>query len=117
MRIPVEISFRNMDRSEALAAGIRAKVEKLEEFFDRITSCRVVVEAPHRSHHQGNLYRVRIQLHVPNRELVVGRESHDAREHEDPYVAVRDAFDAARRQLDDYVDELRGETKLHAVSP
>ena len=114
MRIPVEISFRNMDRSEALAAGIRAKVEKLEEFFDRITSCRVVVEAPHRSHHQGNLYRVRIQLHVPNRELIVGRESH---EHEDPYVAVRDAFDAARRQLENYVQELRGETKLHAVSP
>ena len=117
MEIPVEISFRNMDRSEALEAGVRAKVEKLEEFFDRIISCRVVVEAPHRRHHQGNLYRVRVHLHVPNRELIVDRESHDNHDHENPYVAVRDAFDATRRQLEDYVRELRGDTKTHAPSP
>lgn len=117
MGIPVEISYRNMDRSEALSADIQAKAEKLEEFYDRITRCRIVVEAPHRRHHQGNLYRVRIQLHVPNRELIVDRESHDKHQHEDPYVAVRDAFDAIRRQLEDYVRELRGETKSHPTSP
>ena len=117
MQIPVEVSFRNMDRSEYLEADVLHNVGKLEEFFDRITRCRVVVEAPHRSHHQGNLYRVRIQLGVPHRELVADRESHDRHEHEDPYVAVRDAFNAMRRQLEDYVRELRHDTKPHEVPP
>lgn len=117
MQIPVEISYRNMDRSDALTADIEEKVGKLEEFFDRITRCQVVVEAPHRRHHQGNLYRVRIRLQVPHRELIVDREAHDKHQHEDPYVAVRDAFSAMRRQLEDYVRELRGDTKTQSSLP
>lgn len=117
MTIPTEVSYRNVDRSEALTADINSKVEKLEEFFDRIISCRVVVEAPHRGHHQGNLFHVRIHLQVPNRELIVDRAAHDKHEHEDPYVAVRDAFAAIRRQLEDYVRELRGETKSRSPQP
>jgi len=117
MQVPVEISFRNMDRSEFVEADVREKVAKLEEFCDRITSCRVVLEAPHRHHHQGNVYLVRIQLSVPHRELVVDRGPAENHAHEDVYVAVRDAFKAMRRQLEDYVRELRGDTKEHQETP
>ncbi|MGB1547306.1 MAG: HPF/RaiA family ribosome-associated protein, partial [Alphaproteobacteria bacterium] len=58
METPLQISFRNMDPSEAVEANVREKAEKLERFFDRITSCRVVIEAPHRHHHKGKLYNV-----------------------------------------------------------
>jgi len=116
MPLPVEINYRNVDTSDALSADIEAKVAKLEERFNRIHSCRVIVEAPHQKHHQGNLYRVKIHVHVPNRELVVDHESHDKQQHEDPYVAVRDAFDAMRRQLDDYVQELHGHMKADSRS-
>lgn len=117
MQSPVNINYRNMDRSDALDADIQAKVKKLEEYFDRIISCRVVVEIPHRRHHQGNLYQVRIHLCVPGRELIADRESHDKHQHEDPYVAVRDAFAAITRQLEDYVRELRGDVKVHLTLP
>lgn len=117
MQVPVEISFRNVDRSDSVEADIREKVAKLEEFFDRITCCHVVVEAPHKHHHQGNLYHVRIQLGVPHHELVVDREPREKHAHEDVYVAVRDAFKAIRRQLEDYVRELRGDSKTHPALP
>jgi ribosomal subunit interface protein len=100
MQIPLEIAFKNMERSDAVEARIREKAEKkLERFAGRITSCRVVVEAPHRHQHQGNCFDVRIDIHVPGEELVVTRESTDPA-HTDVYVAIRDAFDAAVRQLD-----------------
>jgi cold shock CspA family protein/ribosome-associated translation inhibitor RaiA len=109
----LEIDFRNLDRSEAVEADIRQHAEKLEELFDRITSCRVVVEEPHRHHRKGNLYHVRIQLSVPQKVLVVDREPHADHAHEDVYVTVRDAFKAMRRRLEDYVRELRGDVKTH----
>jgi ribosomal subunit interface protein len=107
MKLPLEITFRNMDASDALEAEIRSKAQKLDQFYDRVTSCRVVVEAPHKHHHQGNTYQVRIDMTVPDGELVVSRDRGQNRAHEDPYVAVRDAFDAARRQLQDYIDRRR----------
>jgi cold shock CspA family protein/ribosome-associated translation inhibitor RaiA len=117
MQVPVEIDFRNMERSEAVEDDIRQHVEKLEEFFDRITSCRVVLEAPHQHHHQGNLYHVRILLSVPRRELIVDREPSEHHAHEDIHVTIRDAFKAMRRQLEDYVREMRGDVKAHARPP
>jgi hypothetical protein len=81
-----------------------------------ITSCRVVIEAPHRHHKHGNLYRVRIALSVPQRELVVDRDQGNQPEHADLHVAIRDGFKALRRQLEDYVRDLRGDVKAHAVS-
>lgn len=117
MQIPVEVSFRNMDRSEYVEVEVRNQVAKLEEFSDRITSCRVVVEMPHRHQHHGNLYHIRIQLGVLHRELVVDRASAEKHAHEDVYVAVRDGFKAMRRQLEDYVREVRGDTKVHVEQP
>jgi ribosome-associated translation inhibitor RaiA/cold shock CspA family protein len=115
MQVPLQITFRHMHSSEALDARIRGRVEELERFFDRIISCRVVVECRHPRRQQGNLFHVRVDLGVPGREIVVGRDPGTDHAHEDAHVAVRDAFDAVRRRLEDYVREQRGDGKLHAV--
>ena len=108
MQIPLQITIRNVDHSEALETRIRAKVEKLEEFFKHIISCRVVIEVPHKHHHQGKQFNVRIDIGVPGNEIVVNRDHA-----EDVYVALRDAFDAAKRQLEDYARKIRGDIKAH----
>ncbi|HMC13543.1 MAG TPA: ribosome-associated translation inhibitor RaiA [Gallionellaceae bacterium] len=108
MQMPLQITIRDVDHSEALETHIRDKAKKLDEFFDHIMSCRVVVEVPHKHHHQGKQFKVRIDISVPGSEIVVNRD-HD----EDVYVALRDAFDAAKRQLEDYARKLRGGIKTH----
>jgi len=115
MQVPLQITFRHMHSSDAAAARIRERTAELERVFDRITSCRVVVECRHPRHQQGNLFRVRVDLKVPGRELVVGRDPAAHQAHEDVYVAIRDTFDAARRLLEDHVRERRGDVKVHAV--
>jgi ribosomal subunit interface protein len=113
LEIPLQITWRNVEKSEALEAEIRAKANKLDDFCDTIISCRIVVEASHRHHHKGNLYRIRIDVHVPDKEIVVTRDPGDEHAHEDIYVSVRDAFDAVRRQLQDYTRIRRGSIKPH----
>ena len=108
MPVPVQIVFHEIDHSEALESHIREKTRKLESFHPKLMSCHVSVEQPHRHKHQGKLFNVRISLHVPGGELVVNRD-----QHQDVYVALRDAFDAARRQLEDNARKLRGDVKLH----
>lgn len=115
MKLPLQIAFRDIPPSEALEADIRKKVAKLEQIFDRIMSCRVVVEAPHGHHNKGRLYHVSIDLTVPGEELVVNRSAEKNHAHENAYVAVRDAFNAARRMLQDFVRKQRGEVKNHQV--
>jgi ribosomal subunit interface protein len=103
-----------MEPSAAVEAVIREKAAKLDQFYDHIMSCRVIVEAPHGHHHQGNLFQVRIDLTVPEGELLVTREHHHKdHSHEDVYVAIRDAFDAMKRQLEDYARKRRGKVKKH----
>ena len=109
MQIPLQITIRDMEHSDALETHIRDKADKLNEFFDRIMSCRVVVEMPHKHHHQGKQFNVRIDIGVPGSEIVVNRDHA-----EDVYVALRDAFDAAKRQLEDYARKLHGNVKAHA---
>ncbi|MDX1697606.1 MAG: HPF/RaiA family ribosome-associated protein, partial [Thiohalobacterales bacterium] len=100
--------------SDAIEARIREKAEKLEQFYDHIMGCRVMVEAPHGHHHQGRLYQVRIDLTVPDGELVTTHEHHHRdHAHEDVYVAIRDAFDTMKRQLQDHVRKRRGKVKQH----
>lgn len=115
MELPLQITFRHMDASAALEARIRQRADELEQFFGRIIGCRVAVEQLNRRHQQGNLFEVRVDLSVPGKEIVVGREHRSNHAHEDPHVAVRDAFDAARRALEDYARKRRGEAKLHVV--
>lgn len=112
MKIPLQITVRNVSLSDVVETDIRQKAADLDSFYDRIMGCRVFVEAPHRHHHQGILYNVRIDLTVPGKEIVIKREPH-----EDVYVAVRDAFDAARRQLEDFARRQRGDVKSHETPP
>jgi len=116
MRLPLQISFRNMHHSEAVERAIVDRAERLQHFSDRIMGCRVVVETRHR-HHQGNLYHVRIDLTMPGHEIVVGREPALHHACEDVYVAVRDAFDAARRRLEDYARRHDHRGKVHESPP
>jgi ribosomal subunit interface protein len=115
MQIPLQINFQNMDPSPAIEARIREKAAKLEQFHDRIIGCKVVVEAPHRHHHKGKLYNVRIDISVPGKDVFVGHSGPLNHAHEDVYVAIRDAFNAAGRQLEDHVRRMRGAVKAHAA--
>jgi ribosome-associated translation inhibitor RaiA/cold shock CspA family protein len=98
-----------MARSESIAAHVERRAQKLETFFDRMTRCLVVVEAPHRHKRHGKRYRVRIDMHVPGRELVVSKILDDNKE--DLHAAVDDAFGDAERVLEEYKRVLDGDTK------
>jgi ribosomal subunit interface protein len=108
MQVPLQVTLKDMPQSDAVESRIREKAEKLARFYDRIMSCRVVVETPQRHQHQGKLYSVRIDLTVPGAELVANRA-----QDEDVYVAIRDAFVAITRQLEDFARRQRGEVKSH----
>jgi ribosomal subunit interface protein len=112
MNLPLQITVRNVSLSAAAESEIREKASKLDSFYDRIMSCRVTVDAPHRHSHKGILYDVRIDMTVPGAELAVRREPN-----EDIYVAIRDAFDAARRQLEEFGRRQRGDVKTHEAPP
>lgn len=102
MQIPVEITFKEMERSDAVEARIRELAAKLERVYDRVVRCDVMVETPHRHQHKGRQYHVRVRLTVPGGEIVASHDPGPNESHEDVYVALRDAFNAAKRQLEDY---------------
>lgn len=110
----LHITFRGMETSPAAEARIRQRVSELEQICDRITHCRVVVETLNRSHRKGNLLGVHVDLSVPGGKVIVNRDSGDDHAHEDLHVAIRDAFDAARRRLRDHMRRMEGEIKTHA---
>jgi cold shock CspA family protein/ribosome-associated translation inhibitor RaiA len=113
MQLPLQITFRHMDPSPAVEAAIRKRAEKLDRFSDRITACRVVVEAPHKHQRKGKLYSIRIDLSVPGEEIPVTHNGPENHAHEDIYVAIRDAFNTASRLLEDHVRRIRGAVKVH----
>lgn len=116
MALDPRIAFRNMDVSETLDQRIRARVAELERLCDRIVACNVAVEA-HRRNSNGRLsFNVYIDLSVPGRRIAVHREPAADHGHEDAIVAVREAFDMARRQLEDHVRVARGDVKTHAAA-
>lgn len=118
MQTPLEIVYEGMDPSGAVDDRLREEVDKLEQFFGRITSCRVVIEKPHQHHQKGNLYAARIHLTLPGQgEIAVSRHPGEHHAHEDVYVAIRDAFKAARRQLQDVARKKQGKVKSHEVAP
>ncbi len=108
MILPLQITSRNLELTEPIKASIREHAEKLDKFYSRTMSCRVAVEAlPNRS-----LYNVRIDMTVPGKELVVKRDPNS-----DLYVAIRDAFNDARRELEDFARKQRGDVKHHEEPP
>jgi cold shock CspA family protein/ribosome-associated translation inhibitor RaiA len=103
MQIPVEITFKEMERSDAVETRIRELATKLERVYDRVMRCDVMVETPHRHQHKGRQYHCRVRLTVPGgKEIVSSHDPGPDEAHEDVYVAIRDSFNAAKRQLEDY---------------
>jgi cold shock CspA family protein len=106
-----------MDHSPVLENRIRELVERLEKFSTQIMRCHVVVEAPHQHQHQGQVFDVHVDLIVPGQEIAIRRSRPADPSHADPYVAVRDAFRAVRRKLQDYEREHRYDVKTHTEMP
>lgn len=102
MRIESDIVFRDMDSSEAVQAAVEKYIEKIERHHTSVSRCRVVVEQSHKSQASGNLFHVGIEVSVPGDLIVVTKDSGRNPQHEDVYVAIRDAFEAAERQLAKY---------------
>jgi cold shock CspA family protein/ribosome-associated translation inhibitor RaiA len=112
MIIPLQITSRDTELDDRMRQEIAERVEKLDKVYDRIMRCRVVVEEPKRHPHEGKLYNVHIMLTVPGAELVTKREAN-----KDLPIAIRDSFQAARRSLEEFAREQRGDVKTHEEPP
>lgn len=117
MKLPLQISFRHMDHSDAIESLVRQKAEMLDKFAGSIMRCRVVIEPAGKHHEHGNQFEVRVDLTAPGEEIAVTREPSQHAENRDIAVVVRDAFDSARRQLEDYVRRRRGDVKTLDTVP
>lgn len=135
MQLPVQITFHNIPHSPEIESRIRNEVTSLEDYYPRIMGCRVVVDVPHRHHRFGNPYAVKIDITVPGGEISVSREPTihtDRKDIHDTYIskveeikvvhkqmeaAINEAFDTARRMLQDRVRRQRGDVKMHEVVP
>jgi ribosome-associated translation inhibitor RaiA len=117
VRLPLQITFRRMDPSPALASRIRALVSRLEKFDAHITRCHVIVAPPPRHRRHGASYDFHIDIELPERVIAVRRARSGEAGHEDPFIALRDAFRAARRKLEDYRHTRRGDIKRHSQPP
>jgi putative sigma-54 modulation protein len=103
VQMPLQVTFRRLAHSDALATHIRRRAEKLEHVFDRIISCHVVIELAGHHHHHGDRYRVSINVGLPGRELVVSHTPPEERNLESAHATADRAFDEAGRQLEDWV--------------
>lgn len=119
MRLPLEITFRHVPKSEKLENYIRQLAAELDHYHGGIMRCRVAVEKPHKQQDAGSPCRCRIELTIPPRhELVIDEESTpealaEGDVENDPYLVVHEAFATARRQLDRLAELQRGEVKTH----
>ncbi len=105
-----QVVFHNIDQTDAINEAVRKRIDKLERFCDQIITGRVVLDSPHNNHHKGKVYSVGVEIHTPNLEVRVNQDQHDNHAHEDLYVAIRDAFNVAERQL-------RSVDKNHRAAP
>jgi ribosomal subunit interface protein len=94
-----QVVFHNIDQSAALTENVNKRIEKLQRFSHDIIGGRVVLDSPHNNHHKGKVFSVTLEIHTSGKEIIVKQGQHDKPAHEDIYVAVRDAFNAAERQL------------------
>ena len=115
MHSPLQITFRHMDPSAAVDARIREYAEKLYRYHDNVISCTVVFDAPHQHQSKGNLFHISVDVNVPGHEIVVARDAHQRQAHEDPYVAIRGAFEAVYKQLKNVAQINRKAVKHHEL--
>ena len=116
MQVPVEIAFQHCEPSEEIRSAIAKQAQRLERFSDRITSCRVVVSGPQTRHRRGDLFQIDLRIAMPQqKDVIVGKTHGDVAEHEHVLVAIREAFDAAVRKIEDAERDMRGQVKQHVV--
>ncbi|MXN64348.1 HPF/RaiA family ribosome-associated protein [Stappia sp. GBMRC 2046] len=113
MKTEPQITYKGLDSSPTVENAIRKRIDRLDQIHNRITSCRVTIELPHRHGRKGKIFHVHVDITVPGAEIVAGREHENNHAHEDVLVAVRDSFNAAQRQLEDVVRKMSG----HLVKP
>ena len=109
-----QVVFHNIDQSNAVNEAVQKRISKLERYCDQIITGRVVLDSPHNNHHKGKVYSVGLEIHTPTKEVRVNQEQHDNHAHADLYVAIRDAFNAAERQLKS-IDKKHRSSKTHRL--
>ncbi|MGE5336761.1 MAG: HPF/RaiA family ribosome-associated protein [Gemmatimonadota bacterium] len=109
MKLPLQVTFQDLTPSPALETAVRERAAKLDHFHPHLLSCRVVVSHETRRRKQGNEFSVRFDIKAKGHEIAITRTAD-----EDPFVALRDAFDAAKRQLEELARAQRGEVKTHS---
>jgi len=102
-----KVLFRGIDHSQAVADAVQKRLDKLERFSDEIQSLRVILESPHNHHHKGKVFHVGVEAVIPNHDIQVNHDQHDKHEHEDIYIAIRDAFNALERQIKSVYEKKR----------
>jgi cold shock CspA family protein len=117
MNTPLQISFHNVPHSRVIESAIRDALERLEVFFDRIISCCVIIDQPHKHHKEGNLLQVKIDLKVPGSELVVKREPPENLVSSDMIAVIHESFEDMQRQLEQFVNRRRKFVKTHEIPP
>lgn len=117
MNYEPNITFHNIGNSDAIKQDVLDHIEKLDQFHDRITGCRVVIDAPHKHQKKGNIYDIRIDVLIPGGEIIINKEPGQNHAHEDIYVAIRDAFNAAKRKLEDHVRKHSVHRTKHHPTP
>ncbi len=114
MQVPLEIDFKDSEPSKAIKAEIEREARRLEKFSSRITSCQVTVIGPAKHHRHGVPFKIDVRIAMPNRkEIVVNRTHDDVKQNEYVTAAIKDAFAAAQRRVEDAVREMRGDVKPH----
>jgi cold shock CspA family protein/ribosome-associated translation inhibitor RaiA len=112
MLIPLQITFKDIPQSDAVEADIRKRADRLEKYYENIMGCRVAVGVAGKHKNQGRLYTARIDISVPGGQIAISRNNPDHL-NEDIYIVLRDAFDAAKRKLEEYARIQRGDVKAH----
>ena len=102
-----KVVFRGLDHSDAVAEAVQKRLDKLERYTDEIHSLRVTLESPHNHHHKGKVFHVGVEAVIPNHDILVNHDQHDKHEHEDIYIAIRDAFNALERQIKSVYEKKR----------
>ena len=113
VQIPLEITFRGMSPSLAVETAIRHWVARLEGVYGRLHRCAVLIDQPHQHHHRRKRFHVKVDLTVPGYELAMSRDPERDPGHRDVYVALADAFRAARRRLHAHARIRRGDVQRH----
>ena len=116
MKVLLENTYRNVQKTEDIEDLICEKCAKLEQVCDYISSCRVAIEKPQEHQRTGNPYRLRLDITVPpGHEMVVKREVGKGEMHEELTAVIRKVFRAARRKLKKLTEKQRGEVKTHPM--